>query len=131
MGVALVYGEKQEVLPIITQIETLEYDIARALRQLLSPESSKPVIGFVTGHQEPNLLEAGGPLATLRERLLETYDIVEVPLGGVDGVPSSVDVLWEIGPQEPLSPRALYQLDQFYHPFGMVKRFVQFSWIIL
>jgi len=51
MGVALVYGEKQEVLPIITQIETLEYDIARALRQLLSPESSKPVIGFVTGHQ--------------------------------------------------------------------------------
>ena len=124
MGVALVYGDKQEVLPIITQIETLEYDIARALRQLLSPERSKLVIGFVTGHQEPNLLEAGGPLATLRERLLETYDIVEVPLGGVDGVPSSVDVLWEVGPQEPLSPRALYQLDQFLLKGGSLGVFV-------
>ena len=113
MGAALVYGDKQEVLPIVTQIETLEYDIARALRALLSPKQSKPVIGFVTGHQEPNLLQAGGPLSTLRERLLESYELVEVPLGGVEGVPSNVDVLWEIGPQEPLSPRALYQLDQF------------------
>ena len=87
--------------PIVTQIETLEYDIARALRALLSPKQSKPVIGFVTGHQEPNLLQAGGPLSTLRERLLESYELVEVPLGGVEGVPSNVDVLWEIGPQEP------------------------------
>ena len=38
--------------------------------------------------------------------------MVEVPLGGVEGVPNNVDVLWEIGPQEPLSPRALYQLDR-------------------
>ena len=113
MGVALVYGDKQEVLPMVTQIETLEYDLARALRLLLSPERTKPTIGFVTGHQEPNLLQASGPLATLRERLLESYEIVEVPLGGVEGVPNNVDVLWEIGPQEPLSPRALYQLDQF------------------
>lgn len=124
MGAALVYGDKQEILPIITQVETLEYDLARALRLLLSPDQSKPVIGFVTGHQEPNLLEAGGPLATLRERLLESYDIVEVPLGGVEGVPNSVDVLWEIGPQEPLSPRALYQLDQFLLKGGSLGVFI-------
>ena len=80
---------------------------------MLSPKQSKPVIGFVTGHQEPNLLQAGGPLSTLRERLLESYELVEVPLGGVEGVPNNVDVLWEIGPQEPLSPRALYQLIVF------------------
>ena len=113
MGAALVYEDRQETLPMITRVETLEYDIARALRSLLQPTSTKPVIGFVTGHQEPNLLQAAGPLATLRERLLETYEIVEVPLGGVEGVPTTVDVLWEIGPQEPLSPRALYQLDQY------------------
>ena len=124
MGAALVYGDKQESLPIVTQIETLEYDIARALRSLLSPEKRKSVIGFVTGHQEPNLLQAGGPLSTLRERLLESYELVEVPLGGVEGVPSNVDVLWEIGPQEPLSPRALYQLDQFLLRGGSLGVFI-------
>lgn len=124
MGAALVYADKQEVLPIVTQIETLEYDIARALRALLSPKQSKPVIGFVTGHREPNLLQAGGPLSTLRERLLESYELVEVPLGGVEGVPSNVDVLWEIGPQEPLSPRALYQLDQFLLRGGSLGIFI-------
>ena len=40
MGAALVYGDKQEVLPIVTQIETLEYDIARALRSTTLPPSN-------------------------------------------------------------------------------------------
>ena len=124
MGAALVYGDKQEVLPVVTQIETLEYDIARALRALLSPKQSKPTIGFVTGHKEPNLLQAGGPLSTLRERLQESYELVEVPLGGVEGVPNNVDILWEIGPQEPLSPRALYQLDQFLLRGGSLGVFI-------
>ncbi len=124
MGMALVYGDRQEVLPAITQVETLEYDIARALRSLLKPSKSKSVIGFVTGHKEPNLQTAGGPLATLRERLMESYELVEVPLGGVEGVPSNVDVLWEIGPQEPLSPRAQYQIDQFVLRGGSLGVFV-------
>ena len=124
MGATLVYGEHQEVLPAITQVETLEYDLARALRALLNPKKRRPVLGFVTGHQEPNLLTAGGPLANLRERLGESYEIVEVPLGGIDGVPSSVDVLWEIGPQEPLSPRAQYQIDQFVMRGGSLAVFL-------
>ena len=39
MGAALVYGDKQEVLPIVTQIETLEYDIALRLRTLVVSET--------------------------------------------------------------------------------------------
>ena len=39
MGAALVYGDKQEVLPIVTQIETLEYDIVRALLSLALSEA--------------------------------------------------------------------------------------------
>ena len=50
--------------------------------------------------------------------------MVDVPLGGVEGVPNNVDVLWEIGPQEPLSPRALYQLDQFLLRGGSLGVFI-------
>ena len=55
MGMVLVYGDRQETLPAITRVETLEYDIARALRSLLSPERDKPVIGLSSGHDEPSI----------------------------------------------------------------------------
>ena len=112
MGVALVYGEKQEVLAAVTRIETLEYDIARAIKALVTEEERK-VIGWTVSNGEPNLLTGGGPLATIRERLVEDYDIKAVELGGVGGVAEDVDALFVVGPQRPLSDRARYQIDQF------------------
>ena len=113
MGMALVYGDRQETLPAITQVETLEYDLARALRRLLAEDTNKRKIGYTVGHDEPDLLTSGGPMAALRERLLESYDLEAVELGGTGAIPEDIDVLWIVGPQTSFSERALYQVDQF------------------
>ncbi|RME20632.1 MAG: hypothetical protein D6798_20060 [Deltaproteobacteria bacterium] len=111
MGVALVYGDKQEVLPAITQTATLEYDLARAVKALTSDEPRK-TIGWAAGFGQPDLLADSGPLARLRDRLTERYNLRIVPLGGPGSVPDDVDAMLVVGPQRPLSDRALYQLDQ-------------------
>lgn len=124
MGAVFLYGDKQEVLPAVTQTETLEYDIARVLRALLTDKKSKDTIGFTVGHQEPNLLTGGGPLQALREKLQETYQLQPVELGAAGGISSEIDALWIIGPQESLSNRELYQIDQFLMKGGSVGFFV-------
>ncbi|MFT4974738.1 MAG: ABC-2 type transport system permease protein [Myxococcota bacterium] len=123
MGVALVYGDRQEVLPAVTQTSTLEYELARAVQRLLSDEPPATV-GYVVGHGEPDLLTAGGPVEALRGKLRDEYQLVSVTLDGKEGVPEEVDALFVIGPQRPLSDRALYHLDQYLMKGGALAAFL-------
>ena len=104
MGVALIYGDRQASLPAVTQLETLEYELAKAMRGLTSDEPKK-VIGYTLGNGEPNLGAARGPLENLRNQLLDRYAFVPVEIGGASGVPDDVDALWVVGPQKQLSDR--------------------------
>ena len=123
MGVALVYGDRQEVIPAITQTDSLEYDLARAIRALVSEEDRR-TIGYVTGHGEPDLLTAGGPVQNLRGRLVEDYELTAVDIDGADGVPEEIDALFVIGPQRPLPDRAQYHLDQYLMRGGSLALFL-------
>ncbi len=123
MGVALVYGDRQEVLPAITQTQSLEYDLARAVRALTS-EEERSTVGYLVGHGEPDLLTASGPVETLRSRLLEDHELRPLDLDGVEGVPEEVDALYVIGPQRPLSERALFHLDQYLMQGGSLALFL-------
>ncbi|MCB9760163.1 MAG: GldG family protein [Alphaproteobacteria bacterium] len=110
MGAAFIYGERQTMLPAITQVDTVEYDIARSVKSLIDGE--RKTLGYLTGHDEPDLLTARGPLEKLREELLEAYDLRPVALGTPDGIPEDVDALWIIGPQGELGLAEQYELDQ-------------------
>lgn len=123
MGVALVYGERQEVLPAVTRLETLEYDLARAVKSLVT-DADRKVIGWTVSNGEPNLLTGKGPLATIRERLAEDYDLKAIELGGAGPVDEDVDALFVVGPQRPLGDRARYQLDQYLMRGGALAVFV-------
>ena len=113
MGLALVYGDQQQVLPAITDVSTLEYELARALKALVTDEEPS-TIGWSISNGEPDLLGAqGGPLAIIRQRLAEDYNVVNVELGGEGGIPDEIDALYVVGPQKPLGMRAQYQLDQY------------------
>ena len=112
MGIALVYGDRQQVLPAVTQTDSLEYSLARAIQGLVRDQERKTV-AYVTGHGEPDLLTGRGPLGTLRGTISAEYDLTAVSIDGQTGVPPEVDALFVIGPQRPLSDRALYHLDQY------------------
>ena len=66
MGVAFIYGERQASLPAISQLSTLEYDVAKTIGALVRDTPQK-VIGYTTGHGEPDLGTSRGPLEDLRE----------------------------------------------------------------
>ena len=123
MGVALVYGDRQQVLPAVTQTATLEYDLARAVQRLVREEPRKTV-AYVTGHGEPDLMTGRGPIAALRANISAEYELGAVNIDGQQGVPEQVDALFVIGPQRPLSDRALYHLDQYLMRGGALAVFV-------
>ena len=123
MCVSFVYGEKQEAIPAITSLNSLEYDFARVINKILSTRT-KPVLAFSIGHSEPDILKGEGPLQTLRLRLEENFELRTQELGGAGGIDEDIDILWVIGPQKTMSQRALYQIDQFVMRGGSLGVFV-------
>jgi len=112
MGAVFLYGEGQEVLPAITNIGGFEYDIARAIKRLVDPEPKR--IGYTTGHGEPDLSTADGPVETLRNQLSDDNKIlVPVELSNPGDSLLDIDALLVVGPQTELSQRELFELDQY------------------
>lgn len=111
MGAALLYGERQRVMTV-TQVETIEYDVARTVKLLLDADDVR-TIGYLVGHQEPDLINGRGPVKKLRDRLSANYNLRQVQLGGEIGVPDDVDVLLVIGPQDAVGMKEQVQLDQY------------------
>ncbi len=123
MGVALVYGDRQEVLPAVTALGSLEYDLARAVKALITKEERK-TIGWSAGHGEPDLMGGTGPLETIRSQWQQDYGVTNVPLGGSGLIPETIDALFVVGPQRPMDERSLYQLDQFLMRGGALAIFM-------
>lgn len=113
MGAVLLYGEKQEVLPTLTDLSSLEYELSAAIHRLEQKAEERPVVGLATGHGEPDFSKPEGPLRTLIEGLAKKAVLMSVPLGGPGQIPKEIDAMLIIGPQKAYSDRALYQVDQF------------------
>ena len=123
MGVSFVYGERQAAMDAVTQVGTIEYDIARVIVRLLADEQP-PVVGFTAGHGEVDMARKGGPEEKLLQKLGESHRVMQVPLGGEEGVPDEVGALLMLGPQRQVSERAKYQMDQFLMRGGALAVFI-------
>ena len=124
MGAVFIYADRTEVLPSLTQLASLEYDIASAIRRLEQPVKDRPVIAYTVGHGEPDLSKPEGPLRALVEGMARKAFLVPVQLGGEGLLAEEVDALLVIGPQRVLSDRALYQIDQFVMRGGAAAFFI-------
>jgi gliding-associated putative ABC transporter substrate-binding component GldG len=113
MGAAFLYGDRQQIIPVVAQLGGLEYDIARAIKRLIDPEPER--IGYSTGHGEVELsTDTRAPIQAMRGQLAEN-NIVLVPVdldGAVDQL-SELDALIVVGPTSPFSRLATFRLDQF------------------
>lgn len=113
MGAALLYGDRQAVLPVLSDLSTLEYDLAASLQRLVSPTEGPVVVGYTVGRGEPDLGKVEGPIRGMMEQLARRYVLRSVQLGGAGAVPEDVRALLVVGPQRTMTDRALYQIDQF------------------
>ena len=123
MGAALLYGDQHLTLPAITHVNTIEYELARSIKRLMDGNKVRR-IGYLTGHGEPDLLTAKGPVEALRAQLTQSMELVPVRLGGAEGVDTSLDSLLIIGPQSPVSQREQYQVDQYLMEGGTLAFFL-------
>lgn len=110
MGVSLLYGDRQTALPAVTQVATVEYDLARVIKSLVDGERKQ--LGWVVGHDEPDLFTGRGPLETLRAELGRGYDLVPVDLSSEEGPPEGLEALLVVGPQKQVGLAEQFRLDQ-------------------
>ena len=106
-GIALLYQDRQVVVPPIETPQQLEYSMAQALRDVIRGPGERPVIGFTVGHGEPNIMQT-----PLRPMLEGSGIIKTVPLDG-NPIPNDVDALVILGPRRPMNARDRYVIDQF------------------
>jgi gliding-associated putative ABC transporter substrate-binding component GldG len=108
MGIALRYGEKQEVIPLVQDTAGLEYDLTSLIRKLVRPKT--PEIAFITGHGEPDLRRELGRTYGLMEEL---YNVRELDLSQEQKIEDSIDGIIIAGATTPFSDAEQRTIDQF------------------
>ncbi len=107
LGLALLHGGRQEVIPVVEDAGNLEYELTAALLRLTNP--GKKVVGwFGVPEAEPGA-RGGDPL---RHELARLYDLQLIEPDELTKVPDDVETLVVAGPRS-LSEQARYALDQF------------------
>lgn len=115
LGLAVLYADDRETVPIITRTDDLEYRLTSMIASLTTDE--KPRIAFLTGYgaREPFRYP------TLHTVLSERYDVRTIYLGG-DSVPElspdSFRVVVVAGPDQPLSEAAVSAIESYLDAGG-------------
>jgi len=114
MGLVFLYEDKKEVIPVIQNTSTLEYDLSSTIKQLTSRTKKK--IGFLTGQGEPALSE----LSRAQQLLSKQYEITTVDLSGGKSVPMDVSALVIMAPNQRFTEPVKFQIDQHLMRGGKV-----------
>lgn len=120
LGLAVSIADTRVAIPFLApnRERQLEYDLTRAITQVLSPE--KPVVGVMSGlpvfggAMNPMMMQMGQqpePGWTLIEQLKQDFTVRKVELD-TDKIDDDVKVLFVIHPKE-ISDKAQYAIDQF------------------
>jgi len=124
LGLSLQYRDRSEALPFIDSVALLEYELAKAIRNLQT-EQARKVVGCVTGRGEPDFAaiaeDARSPLRPVAQLLRESYDLLSVKLE--DGIPAEVEVLLLMGSQKALTGEELFAIDQYVMKGGALGLF--------
>lgn len=108
LGMAVMFGDKQQVLPVVKDLDNLEYELAEAIIKVSSKELPKVLWRATTRGEE----QRGDGYTLIREAISRRYDIVEVTdknLGEIDPKKNPAMVL--ISPGK-LSDEELSMLDK-------------------
>ena len=118
MGLVFLYGDKQDRMPVVRDMDNLEYEISSALKRMTSKELKK--IGFLSGHGEPDLSKIG----RLKEFLDKQYDVTAVDVSGGKPIPPDIAVLVVDAPDKPLKSWEKFFIDQYIMRGGKAAFFI-------
>lgn len=104
LGLAILFGEKKEVIPVIQSTDNMEYELTVAIKKMTLEKSLK--IGVTTGHGESFSDQ-------VRQNLSKQYQVDDVALAGLDRVPEDVATLIVAGPTQDFTEWEKFLIDQF------------------
>ncbi|HTP12883.1 MAG TPA: Gldg family protein [Bacteroidota bacterium] len=107
LGLVMQYEDKKEVIPVVQNLSSLEFDITSALKRLTTRVKKR--VGYSQGHDEPTLDQ----LRQSTQNVNKQYDMVPVDLSRGAKVPDDIDVLLVISPAKKFDDSAKYAIDQF------------------
>jgi len=107
-GLAIMYLDKKEVIPLVQNTQTLEYDLTAGIKKVSADEVIK--IGFLTGHGE---LEIDEDITVIKQDLQKQYQVQRVDLSQGHPVPPDVKTLVIVRPKEIITDKELFLIDQF------------------
>jgi len=115
MGMALIYEDRQEIIPVIQSLENLEYEILSKIKRVTSEVT--PTIGFMQGHKEPTLRES---MTALEAELRKLYDLKDITLSAKPGLLDDIALLCVIGPKDDIPETDRFLIDQYIMKGGKV-----------
>ncbi len=108
MGIAVRVGDKHEVIPVVQETASLEYDLTTLIRK--ATREKAPKIALLQGHGGPTPQEG---LQRMTQLLAASYDVAPLDLSQTPQVPEDVDAVIVVGPTTPLSDAELRAIDSF------------------
>ncbi len=114
MGMVLLYEDKKEVLPVIQNTSTLEYDLSSTIKRLTGKSQKK--IAFLNGQGEPTMQE----LQRSQQLLAKQYDVQTADVSKGQPIAPDVAALIVMAPKSEFSESAKYQIDQYLMRGGKV-----------
>ncbi len=114
MGLVFQYEDKREVIPVVQNTGSLEYDISSTVKRLTTRVQKK--LGFLTGQGEPPLNE----LSRVQQVIAKQYQVVQTDVSKNKPVPADVSALIVLAPTSKFSDPAKYQIDQYLMRGGRV-----------
>ncbi len=116
MGLVFLYQDRQESIPVVENPLGLEYEITATIKKLASESEELPVVGFLTGHQEPDLSE----MSYIQQVFQKQYQFRSVDVSNGKRVPDDTSVLVIAAPRTDLGDWEKYAVDQYIMRGGKV-----------
>jgi len=104
MGLAFLYGDKTEIIPVVKEVEGLEYDITSRIKKLVA--KNLKTIGFITGHRELDLPPE------INEQLYRNYNSKKIETKDAF-IEDDVSCVVILGPKEKYNDKDLFIIEQF------------------
>jgi ABC-type uncharacterized transport system involved in gliding motility auxiliary subunit len=124
MGVAVLYADKKEVLPVVQDLRNFEYDLAQAIMKVF--RTATPKVGVLKTDTMPYIPprmmaqmnmsdQTEEKYKPIFENLRETYDVSTVDISEGQKIDSTIRTLIVPGGDEAsFTERDLFEIDQFF-----------------
>ncbi|MCL2880475.1 MAG: GldG family protein [Treponema sp.] len=113
-GIVIDYIDKDEILPFITSLSTLEYDLTSRIRSLVS--NSTRQAGIIAGDDPQNFSQE---YQAMQNALTQAGYRLQLVTPGAD-IAADMPLLIVMGGVETLDAKALYQIDKYIQTGGRV-----------